>query len=391
LIGGAQKFLINLTPALIDAGWRISVLSEKRPGEEFVRAFARLGVEAVYGLWREDALIEDVAPVLAERVNAEAPDLFLISVSPGVAWAALPYPSAKVAVMAIAHTDSETFYLPVRHYGELLDGAVGVSQEICRRLVADCHLPNSRVFHQPYGVMIASAEQIRQIVSDGGGRLRLIYVGRLEQQQKRIHDLVPIVKGLGERGVDFELEIVGDGPERQTLTQGLAAEVEQGRARFSGWLNGDAVIDRLRRADVLLLTSAYEGLPLALLEGMGNGAAPIVTDLVSGHRQLITHGENGFLIPVGDIAGFVEQIAILNRDRNRLRRVRMSAWETACSFSAAAMGSRYAAMFDRILAASLNFAARRPQPDFPLMVTCRSRYPLWLRRMKGRWLLQRGA
>jgi glycosyltransferase involved in cell wall biosynthesis len=219
----------------------------------------------------------------------------------------------------------------------------------------------------------------------------LVYVGRLEQQQKRIHDLVPIVRGLGERGMDFELEIVGDGPERQALARELAAEVGQGRARFSGWLNGDAAIERIRRADVMLLTSAYEGLPLALLEGMGNGVAPIVTDLASGHRQLITQGENGFLIPVGDIAGFVEQIAILNQDRDRLQRVRMSAWETARSFSAAAMGGRYAAMFDQILAAGLNSAARRPQPDFPLMVTCRSRYPLWLRRMKGKWLLQRSA
>src|SRR5574341_1252718 len=162
----------------MDAGWRIGVLSEGRPGEEFVRAFARLGVESVYGLWREGALIEDVAPVLAEWVNAEAPDLFLISVSPGVAWAAVPSLSAKVAVMAIAHTDSETFYLPVRHYGELLNGAVGVSREICRRLEADCHLPSSRVFHQPYGVTVAPAEQIRQIVNEGGGRLRMVYVGR---------------------------------------------------------------------------------------------------------------------------------------------------------------------------------------------------------------------
>ena len=51
--------------------------------------------------------------------------------------------------------------------------------------------------------------------------------------------------------------------------------------------------------------SDYEGLPVALLEAMGNGLAPVVSRIASGNTELIKNEENGYLVEVGDIEGFV--------------------------------------------------------------------------------------
>ncbi len=383
IYGGAQTFLLNLIPGLASRNWRTSVVSGLRPLASQEQELRRAGADLVSGLWNAGALMEYIAPRLAAWVNNHNPDVYIASVSTGAAWVALPLLRPQVKTIGIAHTDSETFYEPLRHYAKLLSAAVGVSEQITRKLNNYCGITGSKAVHIPYGVRaIEPEEELRRRFKESAPRpLRLILVGRLEQPQKKILDFVVVIKQLAKLGVNFLLDIVGDGPEASEVKRLLSDETSQSRVSFYGWLPGDEVIEKLRQAEVIILTSAYEGLPVSLLEAMANGVVPVVTDLESGHRQLISHGVNGFLAPVGDTEGFVRLIEELFRDRKLLEQMRIKAWETGRQYSVENMVSSYADMFERLVDGPAD-AVSRPVPDYPLMPSCRSRYPLWLRRMR---------
>lgn len=67
-------------------------------------------------------------------------------------------------------------------------------------------------------------------------------------------------------------------------------------------------VNLISRANILLFPSRREGCPMALLEGMRVGTIPIVSDYGNANMELISDGDNGFVIPHRDINGFVERI-----------------------------------------------------------------------------------
>lgn len=79
----------------------------------------------------------------------------------------------------------------------------------------------------------------------------------------------------------------------------------------------------LAESDVFLLASEFEGLPNALLEAMGWGCVPVVSDIRSGIPELVRDGVDGYRVAVGDLHRFAERLALLQRDpalRARLSR-----------------------------------------------------------------------
>ncbi|MEP6848816.1 MAG: glycosyltransferase family 4 protein, partial [Acidobacteriota bacterium] len=265
------------------------------------------------------------------------------------------------------------------HYERFLTRAVGVSEEICERYRDDCGIAADRVEWIPYGVETNECAPDDRSVRP----LRLIYVGRLDEEQKRTSDLIKVVRRLSENGVDFQLSIVGDGEEMPAVKEGLAAEIALGRVTLFGWLDSSEVIEKLRAAEIFLLTSAYEGFCISLTESMANGCAPLVTDIKSGNKQLVRNGENGFVVPIGDVAAFVEKISYLDANRDKLLEFRQKAWETGREYSVERMVAAYERCFEAA-AEDAKVNPRTPDPGFPLMESCRSRYPLWLRRIKAR-------
>jgi glycosyltransferase involved in cell wall biosynthesis len=110
--------------------------------------------------------------------------------------------------------------------------------------------------------------------------------------------------------------IAGDGPLRGRA-EALAAEGGlRARFRVLGWRRD--VPDLLAAADLLVLTSRFEGLPLAVLRGMAAGL-PVVATEVNGTPEAVRHGITGFLVPPGDAGATAEAIVRLGRDP-RLRR-----------------------------------------------------------------------
>jgi glycosyltransferase involved in cell wall biosynthesis len=91
--------------------------------------------------------------------------------------------------------------------------------------------------------------------------------------------------------------IAGDGQEREVLSR-EAENLNVGSSiKFLGRVPHEKMADLLAQADIYVSTSLYDGTSVSLLEAMGSGAFPIVTDIPA-NREWITNGQNGFLVPV---------------------------------------------------------------------------------------------
>jgi glycosyltransferase involved in cell wall biosynthesis len=172
-----------------------------------------------------------------------------------------------------------------------------------------------RAFHISYGV--PHDPSLPRSSKRGLETLRMIYSGRFNEEQKRVSDLARIARGLAERGTPFHLSLVGNGPSEGKLKAALMPLVERRCVDFPAPMTNDALLPLYADYDCFVLVSNYEGLPVALLESMGSGCIPVVTDLARGIPDVVRHGENGFALPVGDVGAFIECLDALQRDRAR--------------------------------------------------------------------------
>jgi glycosyltransferase involved in cell wall biosynthesis len=200
-----------------------------------------------------------------------------------------------------------------------------------------------------------------------------VYAGRLDQPQKRVLDLPLVVEKLAALGARAELSVVGDGPSRADLLAAADGLIVRGLMRMLGTRPNAEVLDLFERSDALILTSAFEGLPVCLLEAMGRGCVPVVADVRSGIPELIEDGVNGFRVPVGDTAAFAERLARLAGDPELRRRLSLRAFRTVTErgYDAGRMAERYIDLFEGVLERGRSGAFRRPRgrilcpPDLP--------------------------
>ncbi len=139
----------------------------------------------------------------------------------------------------------------------------------------------------------------REQACEWAGRpLRLLNVGRLVPA--KAHDvLLGAVSELTKMGIDVQLEVVGGGPDEQALTRLAQTLGVADRVTWHGAQSDTFVWDALCRADLFVLPSRAEGLPVALMEAMASGV-PVVSTRVFGIPELVVDGEGGLLVPPDD-------------------------------------------------------------------------------------------
>ena len=152
--------------------------------------------------------------------------------------------------------------------------------------------------------------------------LNFLYLGRIEPN-KGMDYLLEAMRTLKEEGRHFVLHLAG-------IEQGKNRYIERyqellgDRFVYEGIVSGEKKAILLKRCQVFVLPSLYEGLPISLLETMGYGLVPVVTD-VGSIGEYVKDGENGLLIGLRDAAAIAE--AVRRLDDNRVLMMKMS--ETA--------------------------------------------------------------
>lgn len=129
------------------------------------------------------------------------------------------------------------------------------------------------------------------------GRKTLLSLGRLSSE-KQVERIINAFSEVALEFEDWDLNIYGDGPEKDSLVELVEKKSLSGRVLIAGatvspW-------DVMAESDAFVLTSEYEGFPNALLEAMGVGLPCITFDCPSGPREISEDGQTALLVPLND-------------------------------------------------------------------------------------------
>jgi len=156
--------------------------------------------------------------------------------------------------------------------------------------------------------------------SHGRPRQKILAVGGL-YEYKGFDYLIRAAHELSNRGIDYEIELVGDGTEADSL-KALANKLQvSDRVRFLGWVRPGEVPNMMRQATIFVHPSSRlaDGVPNVIKESMAVGT-PVVASKVAGIPELLGNGKYGMLIPPKDVEALANAIeALLADEKLRLK------------------------------------------------------------------------
>jgi glycosyltransferase involved in cell wall biosynthesis len=157
------------------------------------------------------------------------------------------------------------------------------------------------------------------------GPLRIIFLGNLISR-KGLHTLIAALNILSAK--DWQLTVVGSPVADPRYARAIRRQVEQSgleeRVSFTGTVDGDKLVAIMKDCQLLAVPSSYEGFGIVYVEGMGFGL-PAIASLGGAAREIITHGQDGFLVPPEDPACLAECLRMVLDDRQVLAAMGLSA------------------------------------------------------------------
>jgi colanic acid/amylovoran biosynthesis glycosyltransferase len=136
---------------------------------------------------------------------------------------------------------------------------------------------------------------------------RFLNIGRMGRSKAQPL-ILQAAAALRDRGRELEVVVIGDGELRGHLERMIARLRLEGIVKLVGWKDGAAVRRALLDSRALLLPSFGEGLPVVIMEAFAL-ARPVITTRIAGIPELVVDGENGWLIPAGNLERLVEAMA----------------------------------------------------------------------------------
>jgi colanic acid/amylovoran biosynthesis glycosyltransferase len=140
-------------------------------------------------------------------------------------------------------------------------------------------------------------------------KLQLLTIGRFTFQKGYLL-LLMVAKKLVENNIDFEWNIIGDGPQKEELIFHIHTIGLEQYVKLVGKKNKDEVNQYLTSTHVFVLTSVYEGIPNVVLEAMAM-QIPVVTTKCGGVDEVIENGVDGFITPLYDVEAITQKIIYL--------------------------------------------------------------------------------
>lgn len=151
------------------------------------------------------------------------------------------------------------------------------------------------------------------------------------------------------RHPEWELRIFGTGRQQDDLTRQISELGLVGSARLMGYTR--TLLEEMAQSSIFVLSSRVEGYGMVVVEAMSCGVPAISFDCPTGPRDIITSGEDGLLVPNGDIPALADAIVTLIEDDAARTRMGAAAVLTARSRSQQEIAGRWEQLFDELLEA----------------------------------------
>lgn len=330
--GGAESLVLEHV-RLAAPGVRVSVCALNRGGPALDEA-AALGAATHLLEEREGPrALRMVAGIreLADWLRDVRADVVVGHNPTGGLYAVLAGRLAGIAALRVEHS----LHYPGRHSAlyPILEPLVTV---LSRRVVCVCEaVLESHVRRLPWvarrfvtvanGISPAARTRPRQAVREALGTtddaLVVLTVGSLTPQKAQ-HVLVEAFASVQTEWPQAVLWVAGEGPRRQTLERLAEDQGVSHGIRFLG--DRSDVADLMEAADLFVLSSEREGLPVTLLEAMRAGRPSVVTD-VGGCAEAVEDGRTGRVVPRGDTRALASAMSEVLRDETLRRRMGLAA------------------------------------------------------------------
>lgn len=239
-----------------------------------------------------------------------------------VRWLVLPFIKKKVNFYACEHVSLNSFSKIVRFLKlEALrryDNVIVLNNTESNTLMK--YGIKSEVIGNPIRYNFFEKENISK---------KILAVGRLEPQ-KNFLELIDIWREFNGVSNGYKLLIAGDGYERSALENKIKISKLQDSIILLGRVTN---MDELyKESDFLVMTSVYEGLPLALLEAKAWALPVIAYDCPTGPKEIIKNAQDGYLIKQGDRASFIKKMRLLSTNSELLLTLSKNTKETYKNF-----------------------------------------------------------
>lgn len=269
-------------------------------------------------------------------------------------WAGAAAVADRNPMVGVLHCDDPYYYEIGRRYKDQMAACVCVSERVRRLFLQQCpNVPVAKVSAIPCGINLPP---VRSQNGTAGETKRLVFIGRFNDEQKRAGDLVKIAGVLAGQHFPFHLDIAGnDELSKQEYSAHFRDAGAGDKVTFNGWLNAGQVNELLSKADVLVLTSNFEGTPLVMMEALAAGCGFAGTR-VSGiedyeHHAFAADCFRSF--DVGDIAEAVKKVREISAIPVAQRRVAARKLAEA-EFSMEVCLERYYRVLDTATAAGIS-------------------------------------
>jgi glycosyltransferase involved in cell wall biosynthesis len=319
-IGGAQRVTITIANGLAERGYDIDLIVSHYEGELSDRVSDAVRVVDLNTL-----------KVPAIGILASLPRLrsYLETVEPSLLFAAMTYANV-VSILTAAVADAHTKLIPIehntfgmesrlkskatdtlaRHLYRFADGVVAVSGGVADSVVDGANIDRSdvTVLHNPIPVS-EIREQSRASIDDewllSPAFEPIVSVGRLEEQ-KDLSTLLRSFALVNRVRPATRLILVGRGSKREDLLALADSLGIDDVVSLPGYVENAYAY--MGHASVFALSSKYEGLPTVLIEALACECPIVATDCPSGPREILSNGEHGTLVPVGDVTALRDAI-----------------------------------------------------------------------------------
>jgi len=220
-------------------------------------------------------------------------------------------------IVGIAHTDEEDYYEILVYYEKIISKFIAVSDCIYDELIRRIPQRSQDIIRLSYPI----TNRIGTPRTPKRDALKIGYAGRIQDYQKRISDIKPLVDKLAALPGSYCIDVAGDGTHLPELKQYFECNHYGNISiRFHGLIPSEKMLEFWSNMDVAILFSSHEGLSISMIESMAAGCVQMVTN-VSGVSDSVEHGISGFIHEIGDTAAMANHLYLLHQDPELLSKM----------------------------------------------------------------------
>lgn len=256
--------------------------------------FVNAGFECKLIYW--ELFNDEKVLAILNDIKQFPPDIFITNYFAIPLEAARYIKQAGIPTVMVLHNDNKYHYDLVKKYAANNDEN-DVSSVVCvsnliQQISQQMAPQHKSIKYIPIGAPVT--EEVAELAADG--ELNVVYAGRIDEKQKRISDVAHAFCLAAKEVPGTSYTIYGDGAAVTAVQEILSTAGKDLPVEFKGKLKSTEVQAHLLQNQVFVLLSAFEGLPITLMEAMSCGLVSICTNMRSGISDLITNNVEGILI-----------------------------------------------------------------------------------------------